>query len=168
MSSCGESDVAMATGQREPTLLRGCSTCRPVEDVEHKFIAAGEAGEIHGQIECPGVQDRAELRPESLAAVVIGVTSQGYVGVPGATPRNGDRLLGLGVQAVRAAADEIVVDNRIAYRHAIREGRSADADEWHAAKVNFPLCALLASRHWISPGRHRHLFSHRGLGRHRS
>jgi hypothetical protein len=30
MSSCGESDVAMSTGQREPTLLRGCSTRRPV------------------------------------------------------------------------------------------------------------------------------------------
>lgn len=129
MSSCGESDVAMATSQREPTLLRGCSTRRPVEDVEHKFIATGEAGEIHGQIAGSAVQDRAELRPESLAAVVIGVTLQGYVGVPGATPHNGDRLLGLGVQIVRAAADEIVVDNRIAYRHAIWERRSTDADE---------------------------------------
>ncbi|HEX2264071.1 MAG TPA: hypothetical protein VHH52_10000, partial [Pseudonocardiaceae bacterium] len=113
MSSCGESDVAMATGQREPTLLRGCSTRRPVEDVEHQSIAAGEVGEIHGQIASSAVQDRAELCPESLAAVVIEVTLQGYVGVPGATPCNGDRLLGLGVQVVRAAAGEIVVADRI-------------------------------------------------------
>jgi hypothetical protein len=73
MSSCGESEVAMPTGQREPTLLRGCATRRPVENVEHNFIAAGEIGEIYGQIPRSGVEDRTELRPESLSDVVIGV-----------------------------------------------------------------------------------------------
>jgi hypothetical protein len=129
MSSCGESDVGMAAGQCEPTLLRRCSTRRPAEDVEHKFIATGEVGEIHGQIAGAAVQDRAELRPESLAAVVTGVTVQGYVSVPDTTSRNGGRVLGFGVQVIRAASDEIVVDNRIACRHDIRKRQSSDADE---------------------------------------
>jgi hypothetical protein len=73
MSPRGESEVAMTTGQREPTLLRGRSTRRPVENVEHNFIAAGETGEIYGQVPRSGVEDRTELRPESLSDVVIGV-----------------------------------------------------------------------------------------------
>jgi hypothetical protein len=123
MSSCGEPDVVMATGQRKPTLLRGCSTRRPVQDVEQNFIAAVKAGEIHGQIAGSGVQHPAELRPEPLGGVVIGVTPQGYVSVLSATPRNGDHLLGRGVQFVRAAASEIMVDDRIAYHHTVNAGR---------------------------------------------
>ncbi|MDQ2881756.1 MAG: hypothetical protein M3Y48_11170 [Actinomycetota bacterium] len=59
MSLCGESDVAVNTGQRHPTLLRGCSTRRPAEHIEHILIAAGDVGEIHGQVVGSGVQHRA-------------------------------------------------------------------------------------------------------------
>jgi hypothetical protein len=94
MSSGGESDAMTNTGQRKPTLLRECSTRRPAEHVKHMLIAVVDVGEIHGQIPGTGVQDRAELGAESLRGVVIKVTLHGHAGVPGATPHNGDRLLG--------------------------------------------------------------------------
>jgi len=83
----------MTTGQREPTLLRGCSPRRPVENVEHYFIAAGETGEIYGQIPRSGVENHTELRPQSLGDMVIGVTPQDHADVPGATPQDSDCLL---------------------------------------------------------------------------
>src|SRR5437764_11340827 len=57
------------------------------------LIAVVDVGEIHGEIPGTGVQDRAELRAESLRGVMIKATLQVHAGVPGATPHNGDRLL---------------------------------------------------------------------------
>ena len=83
----------MTTSQGEPTLLRCDSMLHPAEQVEHILIAEIDVGEIHGQVPHSGVQHHAELGPQSLGAVVIEVTLQGYAGVAGATPPNGDRLL---------------------------------------------------------------------------
>ena len=84
----------MTPGQREPTLLRGRSTLRPAERVEHILIATGDAGKIYGHIPASGVQDHAELSLESLDGVVIEVTPQDQAGVLGTAPHDDDRLLG--------------------------------------------------------------------------
>ena len=128
MSSSGESELSVAAGQCEPTLLRACSIRRPIKDVEHDFIAAEETGEVHGQESGSVVQDRAELRPELLGGVPIELTSQGHAGVLGATPRNCDRLVGLAVMVTRTVRDGIVVDGWIAHHWAINAWESADAD----------------------------------------
>jgi hypothetical protein len=57
------------------------------------LIAVDDVGEIHGQIPDTGIQDRAQLRPQSLHGVVIKMTLQVHAGVPATTPHNGDRLL---------------------------------------------------------------------------
>lgn len=61
MSLWGESEVVVHPGQREPTLLRGCSTRRPAKRVEHILIAAVGVGEIHGQVPGSGIEDRVEF-----------------------------------------------------------------------------------------------------------
>ena len=86
MSLCGESEVVVNPGQREPTLLFRCSTHRPVKRLEHTLIAAIDVGEINGQIPGSGIKDRAEFSSKSLPSVVIEMTPQDHAGIPGATP----------------------------------------------------------------------------------
>jgi hypothetical protein len=70
----GESEVMVNTGQGKPTPLRGCSTRRPVERVEHTLIAALDVREIHGQVSDSGIKDCAESSPESRPRMVIEIT----------------------------------------------------------------------------------------------
>jgi hypothetical protein len=78
---------------------------------------------------------------------------------------------GVGVELVRAAelgenlqpiqlvrlepVDEIIVQGRIDHE-TISAGPNTEADEWYTARVSFSLCALMTSRHVISPDRYRH------------
>jgi hypothetical protein len=86
MSLCGESEVVVNTSQRQPTMLRRCTTRRPAQCLKHALIAAIDIGEIHGQVPGSAIEDRAKFSSESLRSVVIEVTPQDHAGIPGTTP----------------------------------------------------------------------------------